>query len=86
MANVVSLAERTNDARFISVEQMLDLARKDYEDGELHGASAILLVLDRGPENDAYAVGFRSANLKKSEIVALLTVEATKLSRDLADG
>ena len=86
MGNVVSLGDRTNDARYISVEQMIDVAAKDYAAGELHGGSAILLVLDRGEHNDAYAIGFRSAGLKKSEIVALLTVEAAKLSRDLADG
>ena len=86
MPSVINLADRTNDSKYVSVEQMLENAAKDYAAGELHGASAFLLVLDRGPHNDAYAIGFRSANLKKSEIVALLTVEAAKLSRDLADG
>lgn len=86
MGNLVSLAERTNDARFVSVEQMIENAAKDYAAGDLHGKAAFLLVLDRGPNDDAYAIGFRSANLKKSEIVALLTVEAAKLSMDLADG
>ena len=86
MSNVVSMADRTNDSRFLTVEQMLESASKDYAEGELHGKYAILLVLDRGPHNDAFDIGFRASGLKKSEIVALLTVEAQKLSRDLADG
>ena len=86
MGATINLAEWTNNSQFISVDRMLEMAAKDYAAGELHGKSAFLMVLDRGPSNDAYAIGFRSANLKKSEIVALLTVEAAKLSMDLADG
>ena len=86
MAEPISLAIKTWNSKFLSVDQMLDMAAKDYAAGELHGSSAFLMVLDRGEHGDAFSIGFRAANLKKSEIVALLTVEAAKLSMDLADG
>lgn len=86
MGNLVSMAERTNDARFITPEDMIERALRDLKAQELHGSKAILLVLDPGPHGDCYSVGFRSANMKKSEIVALLTTQATVFAKDLTDG
>jgi hypothetical protein len=86
MPVVVNLAERTNDAHFVSVEQMLDMASKDYAAGELHGKKAVLLVLDKGPGNDCYDIGFRSANMQVSELVSLLTVKAAQFAKDLSGG
>jgi len=80
------MAERTNDNRFSTPKDMLQQAMRDLDANELHGAQAILLVLDRGPKGECYSVGFRAANIRKSEIVSLLTVQATAFARDLASG
>ena len=86
MQNVVKLAERINDSRFISVEQMLETALADYRTNDLHGAKAILLVLDSGPVGDCYDIGFRVAGMKKSELVSLLTVQAAQFAKELKGG
>lgn len=86
MGNLVSLADRANDNRFTTPKDMLEQAMRDLEAKELHGGQAILLVLDRGPAGNCYSVGFRAANIRKSEIVALLTVQATAFAKDLTDG
>lgn len=83
---VISLADRANDNTFITVDQMLELAIHERRDGRLNGSKAILLVLDQGEDGTAYATRFRCANMKKSEIVALLETRAHCFKRELLGG
>ena len=86
MAEVINLAERVDDNRFVTVENMLQEATDDYRAEKLHGKHAVLVLLDRGPHGDAYDVGFRACNMRKSEMVSLLTVLANRLSMELTSG
>jgi hypothetical protein len=72
---VVSLASTTNDSTYQSVESCLTLALQTQREHDM-GRKCIVLILD--DENESYDVASFTANIKSSEVVALL--EAEKIS------
>lgn len=78
MANVISLAERTDSAAFATIEQTLESALQDVRDERgafAKGRKCLVIALD---DNDGqYRINFVNGGMKMSECVALC--EAMKI-------
>jgi hypothetical protein len=75
MTNVVKLADELNDNRFATPGDILEDALRDIATGSESSSRCIIITLDDA--DDCYNPHFYLANIKHSEVVALLaTIQA----------
>ena len=75
MSKVISLAERTDDNRKWSLEQMLEETLREVRAGEIRATKAVLIFVD--DSEGRYDNGVRSCNISASDTIRLC--EITKL-------
>lgn len=71
MGKIINMSEKTNDSTFISPEQTLEEALDDLRSGRKNYQKLFIITLD--DSDNKYNMGFYSAKLKATEIIALLT-------------
>lgn len=85
--NVITLATRTEDNRQWSVEQMLRAAlsdlMEDIDQGKRAPDMAVVVLLDKGEDGNAYFTRYFAANMKASEVVALCEIVKQRFVRKI---
>ena len=81
MSNIKKMVDYTNDAAYVSTEQLIKTCAE--EDGELMRTHRKALVIFLDNEGDDYSFHFRNAGLRLSEIVALLEVVKAAMIKEL---
>lgn len=85
MSKIINIVEKSNDNSMLDVMSMLEYAQKDIKDKkeneEYSPNKAVLLLLET--DKDGYQPSWYAANMKTSEMVALLSILTKTLIDDM---
>jgi len=76
-------ARRLNDNRNADPVAVLRLAADEIEAGERPCDSVVVLMLNRGENDDSYGTSMMAADIRNSEIVALMEVLKIRLMQEM---
>ena len=82
-STVIRLAEKSDNANFWTVKEMLEDAVKDISEAEPDKLPTKAIVLTVGDRNGAYDVHFVQAGMKMTEVLALLEVAKIKILKEM---
>jgi hypothetical protein len=82
MSKVISMADKSGDARLWDVEQMLQNALHDVRSGNRPTKKALILFLD--DESD-YLVGFSQCGMTTGESILLCELGKDRLKQEIYD-